>query len=208
MVPGLRVVHPGHGWESTKNRAHEPRGAWAGGGRAPWGSCPADAPGRGRLRAGLRQQDTIVPSVYRLRAVLRDVGLPIWRRLPVRSDTGLGALRGALQAATGWSDACLRRFRIHGKAYGIARCGGIGCAGDPFRLRLLGRPGASKVPALRLARLAVARAPGFSCSRGPFSPGLAALAAPVRGGGLGAQAEREPDRASTSGAAGLIPYYP
>jgi hypothetical protein len=36
----------------------------------------------------------------------------------------------------GWSDTHLHRFRIHGKAYGIARCGGIGFADDPFEVRL------------------------------------------------------------------------
>jgi hypothetical protein len=33
-----------------------------------------------------------MPSVYQLRAVLRDVSPLIWRRLLVRSDTSIGAL--------------------------------------------------------------------------------------------------------------------
>jgi hypothetical protein len=51
-----------------------------------------EVPGQRRLRAGLRHQDSIMPSVYQLRAVLRDVSPLIWRRLQVRSDTSIGAL--------------------------------------------------------------------------------------------------------------------
>jgi hypothetical protein len=58
-----------------------------------------------------------MPSVYQLRAVLRGVSPLIWRRLLVRSDTGIGALPASLQAAIGWSDTHLQRFRIHRKAY-------------------------------------------------------------------------------------------
>ena len=36
----------------------------------------------------------------------------------------------------GWSDTHLHRFRIHGKAYGIARLGGISFPDDPFRVQL------------------------------------------------------------------------
>jgi len=77
-----------------------------------------------------------MPSVYQLRAVLRGVSPLIWRRLLVRSDTSIGALHACLQAAMGWSDTHLHQFRIHGKAYGIARCAEIGFADDPFEVRL------------------------------------------------------------------------
>jgi hypothetical protein len=80
----------------------------------------------------------ILCSVDLLRGVLRDVSPLVWRRLLVHSDTSLGALHGVLQAAMGWSDAHLHQFRIHGKAYGIARCGGIDFADDPFRVQLAG----------------------------------------------------------------------
>jgi hypothetical protein len=80
----------------------------------------------------------IMCSVDLLRAVLRDVSPLVWWRLLVHSDLSLGALHGVLQAAMGWSDAHLHRFRIHGKAYGLARCGGIDFADDPFRVRLAG----------------------------------------------------------------------
>jgi hypothetical protein len=79
-----------------------------------------------------------MPSVYQLRAVLRDVSPLIWRRLLVRSDTSIGALHACLQAAIGWSDIHLHRFRILGKAYGIARCGGISFVEDALREALDG----------------------------------------------------------------------
>ena len=77
-----------------------------------------------------------MPNLYQLRVVLRNVSPLIWRRLLVRSDTSIAQLHVVLQMAMGWSDTHLHRFRIHGKAYGIARCGGIGFADDPFEVRL------------------------------------------------------------------------
>ena len=77
-----------------------------------------------------------MPDLYQLRVVLRNVSPLIWRRLLVRSDTSIAQLHVVLQMAMGWSDTHLHRFRIHGKAYGIARCGGIGFVDDPFEVRL------------------------------------------------------------------------
>jgi len=77
-----------------------------------------------------------MPDLYQLRVVLRNVSPLIWRRLLVRSDTSIAELHAVLQTAMGWSDTHLHRFRIHGKAYGIAQCGGIGFADDPFEIRL------------------------------------------------------------------------
>ena len=77
-----------------------------------------------------------MPDLYQLRVVLRNVSPLIWRRLLVRSDTSIAELHAVLQTAMGWSDTHLHRFRLHSKAYGIARCGGIGFADDPFEVRL------------------------------------------------------------------------
>ena len=77
-----------------------------------------------------------MPDLYQLRVVLRNVSPLIWRRLLVRSDTSIAELHAVLQTAMGWSDTHLDRFRIHGKAYGIAQCGGISFADDPFEIRL------------------------------------------------------------------------
>jgi hypothetical protein len=77
-----------------------------------------------------------MPNLDQLRVVLRNVSPLIWRRLLGRSDTSIAQLHVVLQMARGWSDTHLHRFRIHGKAYGIARCGGIGFADDPFEVRL------------------------------------------------------------------------
>ncbi len=77
-----------------------------------------------------------MPDLYQLRVVLRNVSPLIWRRLLIRTDTSIAALHAVLQTAMGWSDTHLHRFHIHGKAYGIARCGGIGFADDPVEVRL------------------------------------------------------------------------
>ena len=77
-----------------------------------------------------------MPDLYQLRVILRNVSPLIWRRLLVRSDTSIAQLHVVLQMAMGWSDTHLHRFRIHGKAYGTARCGGVGFADDPFEVRL------------------------------------------------------------------------
>jgi len=69
-----------------------------------------------------------MPDLYQLRVVLRNVSPLIWRRLLVRSDASIAELHAILQTAMGSSDTHLHRFHTHGKAYGIARCGGIGFA--------------------------------------------------------------------------------
>jgi hypothetical protein len=77
-----------------------------------------------------------MPSVYQLRIVLREVSPLIWRRLLVRDDTSLAALHAVLQIAMSWDNTHLHQFRIHGKAYGIARLGGISFPDDPFKAQL------------------------------------------------------------------------
>jgi len=75
-------------------------------------------------------------SVYRLRVVLREVGPLIWRRLLVRSDTSIAELHVILQTLLSWNNTHLHPFRIHGKAYGIVRLGGISFVDDPLRVQL------------------------------------------------------------------------
>jgi hypothetical protein len=58
-----------------------------------------------------------VASVYQLRVVLRAVSPLIWRRVLVRGDSTLADLHAVLQAAFGWSDAHLHRFKVHGREY-------------------------------------------------------------------------------------------
>ena len=41
----------------------------------------------------------------------------IWCRVLVRGDSTLADLHAVLQAAFGWSDAHLHRFKIHGREY-------------------------------------------------------------------------------------------
>jgi len=64
-------------------------------------------------------------AIYQLRVVLRGVSPLVWRRLLVVSETSLGELHEILQSAFGWSGEHLRRFLIHGVAYGIPHLGGI-----------------------------------------------------------------------------------
>ena len=74
--------------------------------------------------------------IYQLRIVLRDISPLIWRRVQVRSDICIADLHDVLQIVMEWDDIHLHRFCIHGKNYGIARCGGMGFADDPRQVRL------------------------------------------------------------------------
>ncbi|MHB8510469.1 MAG: plasmid pRiA4b ORF-3 family protein [Candidatus Dormibacteria bacterium] len=78
----------------------------------------------------------LIPSVYQLRVVLREVSPLIWRRLLVRADTTIADLHATLQIAFGWDDAHLHRFLIHGSEYGIAYSGGISFRDDPRSVNL------------------------------------------------------------------------
>jgi hypothetical protein len=60
----------------------------------------------------------------------------VWRRLLVASDTTVAQLHAVVQTAMGWEDLHLHQFRIHGKAYGVYRDGGISFADDPHQVRL------------------------------------------------------------------------
>jgi hypothetical protein len=75
-------------------------------------------------------------TVYQLKVSLRDISPMIWRRLLVTSHTTIAQLHGILQTAMGWEDLHLHQFRVYGKAYGIARAGGIWFDDDPDQVRL------------------------------------------------------------------------
>jgi hypothetical protein len=62
-------------------------------------------------------QPSTPPSVYHRRIVLRGIGLLIWRRLLVRSDTTLAHLHDIRQIVPTWSDKHLYRFHIYGREY-------------------------------------------------------------------------------------------
>jgi hypothetical protein len=76
------------------------------------------------------------PAVHQLRIVVRGVSPLIWRRVLVRGDTTIAALHATLQHVLGWTDEHLHRFVIHGRAYGVARLGGISFRDDPQHVRL------------------------------------------------------------------------
>ncbi len=75
-------------------------------------------------------------KVYQFKVSLRDITPLIGRRLLVTSDTTIAQLHDMLQIAMGWEDLHLHQVRIHGKAYGIYRAGGISFADNPHQVTL------------------------------------------------------------------------
>ena len=79
---------------------------------------------------------SVTPYVYQLRVSLLGISPMIWRRLLVCSNSTIADLHYILQVAFNWSDWHLHQFRIHGKAYGISRLGGIGFEDNPTQIEL------------------------------------------------------------------------
>jgi len=75
-------------------------------------------------------------KVYQLKISLRAITPMIWRRLLVTSDTTIAQAHDFLQIVMGWEDLHLHQFRIHGKACGICRDGGISFADNPHEVTL------------------------------------------------------------------------
>jgi hypothetical protein len=59
----------------------------------------------------------------------------IWRLL-VRAESTLAELNDIIQLAFGWSDFQLRRFRTHGRDYGVNRGGRLCFSHDARTVRL------------------------------------------------------------------------
>lgn len=57
--------------------------------------------------------------LYQLRAAIRDIEPPVWRRVVVTEQSTLSDLHRVLQAAFGWWDCHLHEFEIEGVRYGI-----------------------------------------------------------------------------------------
>ena len=74
--------------------------------------------------------------IYQLKITLRGISPLIWRRVLVRSDTTIAHLHAIVQMTMGWENLHLHRFRIHGRAYGVARLGGLLFADDAAQIRL------------------------------------------------------------------------
>jgi pRiA4b ORF-3-like protein len=83
-------------------------------------------------------------SIVSLKATLRDVRPPIWRRLLVPAGMTLDDLHHAIQAAMGREDAHLHAFDIAGREYGDPR--EVDGAADEARLTVGGmlRSGVSR----------------------------------------------------------------
>ena len=59
-------------------------------------------------------------EVYVLKVTLKDIQVPIWRTIQVRSDITLGKLHRVLLAVMGWTGSHLHQFNIGGRHYGEA----------------------------------------------------------------------------------------
>lgn len=57
-------------------------------------------------------------SIHQIKASLKNIRPPIWRRLQVDSRTTLGSLHNIIQAAMGWGNYHLYTFDIGGEQYG------------------------------------------------------------------------------------------
>ncbi len=75
-------------------------------------------------------------TIYQLKITLRGISPLIWRRVLVRSDTTIAHLHAIVQITMGWENLHLHRFRIQGRAYGVARLGSLLFADDAAQVRL------------------------------------------------------------------------
>ena len=105
----------------------------------PW-EAPCPGPSARSARRGMgampdTMQPAPLPSVYRLRVVVRGVSPLIWRRLLVPADTTIAGLHAVLQVAFGWTGTHLHRFVVQGREYGIGYVGGPSFGDDPRRVR-------------------------------------------------------------------------
>jgi hypothetical protein len=57
--------------------------------------------------------------IFQLKVTLKGSKPPIWRRVQVRADTGLGDLHAILQTVMGWDDSHLHQFIVQGEYYGV-----------------------------------------------------------------------------------------
>lgn len=59
------------------------------------------------------------PPVYTLKITLIGTEPPVWRRVVVRSDIGLGDLHDVIQLSMGWEDHHLHHFIVGKSFYGV-----------------------------------------------------------------------------------------
>jgi len=70
--------------------------------------------------------DRGLSPVYQLKATLRDISPPIWRRVVVPGDRDLGFLSRVLNGCFNWSGGHLHQFRFAGCTFGCPDPGGAG----------------------------------------------------------------------------------
>ncbi len=64
--------------------------------------------------------------VYQIKATLRDISPPVWRRVILPGDCDLGFLSQVLNGCFRWSGAHLHQFRFEGCTFGCPDPGGAG----------------------------------------------------------------------------------
>lgn len=77
------------------------------------------------------EKEAAARVVYQFHILLLKISPAIWRRVLVPSDQSLADFHDTLQILMGWDDTHLHRFLIHGKAYGMARDGGLWFRDNP-----------------------------------------------------------------------------
>jgi hypothetical protein len=70
-------------------------------------------------------------AIYQLKADLRYIKPPIWRRIQVWEDTSLERLHDILQIAFGWTNSHLHEFEIDGRTFGMDLAEIDAMEGDP-----------------------------------------------------------------------------
>ena len=78
-------------------------------------------------------------SIYRLKATIRDIKPPVWRRLEVGGEITLAALHDVLQTAFGWTDSHLHQFSVGEAIFGVPDPDDLGwgrSVADERRVRL------------------------------------------------------------------------
>src|SRR3990172_76703 len=71
--------------------------------------------------------------IYQVKAVLKNVRPPIWRRIQVPGDMPLHKLHSVIQTVMGWEDYHLHQFTIAGVEYGVPDPEGDVPWGEPLR---------------------------------------------------------------------------
>jgi hypothetical protein len=65
------------------------------------------------------KETSVTPQIFQLKATVRGVKPPIWRRLLVSSDMNLGKLHRSLQVLFGWDNFHMHAFTVGGEHFSL-----------------------------------------------------------------------------------------